>query len=96
MRRNTRLKMEPTVTCIICKQRFIDPRILPCSHTYCLHCIQDNISINRDQFQCPIDDEITISRHMIDSLPKNETMNSVIEYLSKSMNSSTFLLLFFL
>jgi hypothetical protein len=29
------------VTCPICLEHYSDPRVLPCLHTYCRHCLED-------------------------------------------------------
>ena len=33
-------KLEEQLTCPICLEQFINPKILPCFHSFCLHCLQ--------------------------------------------------------
>ena len=33
-------ELEPMLTCAICLETFIDPRMLDCAHTYCLTCLE--------------------------------------------------------
>lgn len=35
--------------CSICLEKFNDPRILPCSHTYCTDCL---INLSQTEFEC--------------------------------------------
>jgi len=69
--------------CGICKREYVDPRILSCSHTYCLRCIKQNAATHNDQFECPLKDGTKVAKNRIDALPVNQTMRDVIEYLGK-------------
>src|SRR6218665_1542174 len=44
--------------CCICLKTFTDPRILPCIHTFCLHCLKEMVDNSDkkpgDRIQCPI------------------------------------------
>lgn len=40
------------LTCSICLERFNDPKILPCHHSFCFNCI-NRLKENR-QVKCPI------------------------------------------
>ncbi len=33
-------KLEAELTCAVCGERFDDPRVLPCLHTYCMKCVE--------------------------------------------------------
>ena len=33
-------KLEEQLTCPICLEQFTNPKILPCSHSFCLHCLE--------------------------------------------------------
>ncbi|CAF3340701.1 unnamed protein product [Rotaria socialis] len=44
---------EETLTCPICMDLFDDPRLLPCSHTFCCKCIH-SIAHNRSFVTCPL------------------------------------------
>ena len=71
--------IEDPITCVICLQHFEDPRILPCSHTYCFQCIKQMASVNSDQFECPLRDGTRIENDHIDSLPLNRVARDIIE-----------------
>ncbi|XP_020905188.1 tripartite motif-containing protein 45-like [Exaiptasia diaphana] len=49
------LSLEDQVTCPICLQQYQDPRILPCLHTYCKHCLEVLLNKGPRQFsiECP-------------------------------------------
>ncbi|XP_013408265.1 tripartite motif-containing protein 2-like [Lingula anatina] len=45
------------LTCSICHEKFKDPKVLGCSHTFCQHCLQQLLDTNvqgRPGFPCPI------------------------------------------
>jgi hypothetical protein len=69
------------ITCVICLDYFDDPRILPCSHTYCLQCIHKIASSNHDQFECPLRDGTIIEKDHIDSLPINRAVRDMVDVL---------------
>ena len=33
-------KLEEQLTCPICLEQFTNPKILPCFHSFCLHCLE--------------------------------------------------------
>ena len=71
------------ISCAICLEHFDDPRCLPCSHTYCLQCIQKIASSNKGQFECPLRDGTIIDQSCINSLPLNRVVRDIVELLSK-------------
>lgn len=55
-------QMESLLTCSICLETFNDPRTLPCFHSFCRHCLERFVKIQRDnalvnddieEFNCP-------------------------------------------
>ena len=46
------IQKETVHTCPVCNGEYKDPRILPCTHTYCLSCIRDKLFIN-NTVTCP-------------------------------------------
>lgn len=76
-------KCDDSMTCKICHQYYDDPRLLPCSHTYCFQCIRTKASAISGDFACPMNDGTKIQRNQINSLKKNDSMREVIESLSK-------------
>ena len=71
------------ISCAICLDHFDDPRLLPCSHTYCLKCIQAVASASKGRFECPLRDGTIIDQSHINSLPLNRTVRDIVELLSK-------------
>lgn len=46
-----------SLDCSICRERFIDPKIIDCNHVFCLHCLQEYIDSQRPYRNfppCPI------------------------------------------
>ncbi|CAF1259758.1 unnamed protein product [Rotaria sp. Silwood1] len=75
------------INCGICHQQFVDPRILPCSHTYCLRCIKQIASNHPEHFECPEHDGTIILKDSIDTLKVNRTIRDLIELLNFSSGS---------
>lgn len=39
-------KLEQELLCAVCQQEYMDPRTLPCIHTFCLECIKKVKQVN--------------------------------------------------
>ena len=76
-------KLEDSISCIICHDLFDDPRLAPCSHTYCRKCIEQMASANRNQFQCPLRDGCKVLKTDINSLPLNRAVRDLVELFGK-------------
>ncbi|CAF1604486.1 unnamed protein product [Rotaria sp. Silwood1] len=61
--------LENVIKCAICLDYYGDPRLLPCSHTFCLKCIKQTAKNNHGSFPCPFRDGTTIQNTDIDTLP---------------------------
>ncbi|XP_054436175.1 tripartite motif-containing protein 59 [Pteronotus mesoamericanus] len=80
---------EDELTCPICYSIFEDPRVLPCSHTFCRNCLEnvlqasDNFYIWRPlriPLKCPnCRSSIEIAPTGIESLPVNFALRAIIE-----------------
>src|ERR1043165_3030109 len=50
--------VDDMTTCCICTEVYTDPKALPCIHTFCMKCIQENGLKNNkgpgDEMPCPI------------------------------------------
>lgn len=45
--------IEQTLTCPVCLDLFDDPRLLPCSHTFCCKCLHSTIK-HPSKYTCPL------------------------------------------
>ncbi|CAF1131150.1 unnamed protein product [Adineta steineri] len=85
-------QLQELVTCAICLEYYKDPRILPCSHTFCLKCIQQ--LVGTDTAVCPFRDNTAINQNDIGQLPINRTAKDMVEFImnfnpSLNTNSNT-------
>ena len=74
------------VSCSVCMTTFTDPKILPCLHSFCLHCLNGILrtSGRHDIFACPEcrrDVQVPSSGNLND-LPTNFRMNSLLDVLA--------------
>lgn len=47
-------RLEEQLNCAICLHTFVDPRMLPCSHSFCKKCITDLAALNNHtHVNCP-------------------------------------------
>ncbi|XP_070545599.1 E3 ubiquitin-protein ligase TRIM56-like [Ptychodera flava] len=44
---------DKVLLCAICMERFKSPKILPCHHTFCEHCLTNWVKANNGQLICP-------------------------------------------
>lgn len=89
MASDTVASIETVITCPICLDHFKDPRLLPCTHTYCLERIKDIARKNNDQFECPLRDGAKINKEEIDSLSLNRTVREIVELLDNPCKYET-------
>jgi len=74
--------------CAICSEIFVDARVLPCTHTYCLQCITSLITTEKPAYKIPCPfclKEFTIPKGGISELPKNYFVEKLLE--AKSLTS---------
>lgn len=82
-------KLEEDLTCSVCYALFSDPRVLPCSHTFCKACLDNllrlstNYSIWRPlrlPLKCPNCRSVVELPPMgVDSLPTNVSLRAIVE-----------------
>ncbi|KAM5276712.1 tripartite motif-containing protein 59 [Hipposideros larvatus] len=80
---------EDELTCPICYSIFEDPRVLPCSHTFCRNCLENVLQASgnfyiwrplRIPLKCPnCRSIIEIASSGIESLPVNFALRAIIE-----------------
>lgn len=64
------------LTCVICKEIMLEPRILPCAHRLCSICLQSLISSSNDDKKCP-----TCRSPFKNSPPIDTFIRSIIEQI---------------
>lgn len=73
--------MERYTECAFCLERFREPRILPCSHTYCTPCLNKMHNLQANSIKCAQ----CLIEHKLDSasgvhvFPKNLALQQLIE-----------------
>ena len=74
------------VSCSVCMTTFTDPKILPCLHSFCLHCLNGILRTSGrcDIFPCPeCRKEVQVpSSGKLKDLPTNFRMNSLLDVLA--------------
>lgn len=96
--------IEELVQCPICFEKFSQPRMLPCQHTFCLSCVRDfvltilsknqkaqNDSSKKLCFYCPSCQTETVLENGVDSLdrlPTNVYITSLLRLLDTSEPST--------
>jgi hypothetical protein len=48
----SKIQKETVHACPLCNGEYEDPRVLPCTHTYCFNCIRDKL-IKNSRLTCP-------------------------------------------
>lgn len=79
--------LEEDLTCPICCCLFEDPRVLPCSHTFCRKCLEGILEDNRSPvwrspFKCPTCRKET-AHTGISGLQVNYSLRSIVEKYNK-------------
>jgi len=75
-------KLSDLTECSICAENFINPKILPCVHTFCLHCLEEYGKHKRpgSRMGCPIcRNEFTIPDKGLYELPNNFFVGKIVE-----------------
>ncbi len=81
--------LEEDLTCSVCFGLFSDPRVLPCSHTFCRSCLesvlQASVSFSiwrplRLPLKCPSCRSVTeLPSNGVDALPVNVCLRAIVE-----------------
>src|SRR5688572_4712497 len=85
-------KLNDITECCICLETFTDPRMLPCIHTFCLHCLKDltdkSNEESRNALSCPVcKNEFFIPDAGVLGIQKNFFMACLIE-VRNALNQS--------
>ena len=78
--------VENVITCPVCLKHFDEPRMLPCSHTFCFQCIQQMATQNNGLLECPKRDGAQVQGNQIDALPSNEVVRDLLQLIGKCSN----------
>ncbi|XP_073673983.1 tripartite motif-containing protein 59 [Garra rufa] len=81
--------LEEDLTCSVCYGLFTDPRVLPCSHTFCKSCLENvlQVSVNfsiwrplRLPLKCPnCRSVVELPTNGVDALPVNVCLRAIVE-----------------
>lgn len=81
--------LEEDLTCSVCYGLFTDPRVLPCSHTFCKSCLENvlQVSVNfsiwrplRLPLKCPnCRSVVELPTNGVDALPINVCLRAIVE-----------------
>ncbi|XP_053842335.1 tripartite motif-containing protein 59 [Vidua macroura] len=72
-------QLEEELTCPICYDTFVEPRVLPCSHTFCGPCLRDLLQPGPG-FSCPSCRAlVAVPAAGLEALPINFALKAVIE-----------------
>ena len=72
--------------CPICQEQFSEPRVLPCQHTFCLHCLEKirEHQSTAESIPCPVcRATYHITMTGIDDLPKNIFAGNLIDIVNQ-------------
>ncbi|XP_019636650.1 PREDICTED: tripartite motif-containing protein 3-like [Branchiostoma belcheri] len=76
------------LSCSICLELFIRPKMLPCQHTFCQDCLQDHAG-RGGTFQCPIcRRQVRLPPQGVAGLPDNYLVTSLCERLQNQATLS--------
>lgn len=90
--------LEEDLTCSVCYSLFSDPRVLPCSHTFCKTCLDNllqastNYSIWRPlrlPLKCPnCRSVMELPPAGVDALPTNVSLRAIIEKVGENRSET--------
>src|SRR6218665_340566 len=91
---STYTQLTEMTECCICLKTFTDPRMLPCIHTFCFHCLKEMVDKSDkkpgDEIQCPVcRKEFTIPNDGVQGIQKNFFMAGLIEVRSSLNQTKT-------
>ena len=67
-------------SCELCSQRFSDPRMLPCLHSFCYNCLVKHFDAEKSEHSCPTCQEaFNVPGEKLEALPKDLRSSYVAE-----------------
>lgn len=86
--------LEEDLTCSVCYSLFSDPRVLPCSHTFCKTCLDNLLQVStnysiwrplRLPLKCPnCRNVMELPPAGVDALPSNVSLRAIIEKVGEN------------
>lgn len=86
--------LEEDLTCSVCYSLFSDPRVLPCSHTFCKTCLDNLLQVStnysiwrplRLPLKCPnCRSVVELPPAGVDALPTNVSLRAIIEKVGEN------------
>ena len=82
--------LKKSVECVICQEPQINPKVLPCQHTFCKECLDETVRFNNDgngTISCPMKCRGIIqikADKTTNSLPNNYSLQSVLDIIKAS------------
>ncbi|MBN3310460.1 IFT80 protein, partial [Amia calva] len=87
--------LEEDLTCSVCFSLFTDPRVLPCSHTFCKSCLENVLQVSanfsiwrplRVPLKCPnCRNVVELPPTGVDALPTNVSLRAIIEKFQRDV-----------
>lgn len=81
--------LEEDLTCSVCYSLFSDPRVLPCSHTFCKTCLDNVLQVSNNYsiwrplrlpLKCPnCRSTVELPPTGVEALPSNVSLRAIIE-----------------
>ncbi|XP_070549902.1 E3 ubiquitin-protein ligase TRIM71-like [Ptychodera flava] len=71
---------EAFLQCPVCLNRFENPKILDCHHTFCENCLKNIADCNHGRLSCPLCRNAQVPRDGVSALPSNGYVISLMEY----------------
>lgn len=77
-------QLNEQLLCAVCMEKYSQPKLLDCHHTFCLKCLQRIINNCASPYiRCPsCRHETDIPREGVQHLPTNFFVNNILDYLS--------------
>ncbi|XP_070556895.1 E3 ubiquitin-protein ligase TRIM56-like [Ptychodera flava] len=73
---------DKVLLCAICMERFKSPKILPCHHTFCEHCLTKWVKANNGQLICPTcKNQWPLPSGGVPAITSNRFLNDLLEVI---------------
>lgn len=93
--------LEEDLTCSVCYSLFSDPRVLPCSHTFCKNCLDNLLKVSNNSnnsiwrplrlpLKCPnCRSVVELPLAGLEALPSNVSLRAIVEKVGQNHPTST-------